>query len=263
MVTKKDSIVAVKPEILLQQLPAKPDWFDRELAAVATRDGRPVFRVVDGQRELKFRNGKMDIKHLLQDDGVPMYVPVIRQVFRRQETDTQEYRYYNSIDAAREDTGEHLEDEIDFSNLVSVRAVGQPAWIVEVYISPDELGGPLEWESMRYAMLQVKGVDQKVDMLGEFPREGYYMYCFPVVDPLGRPISPGTRTIEECKKRWKLATEDSKSLQEAITDFEKRTAAFEKKSVENIVDNFYQFHGVSMVRAHGGHISKPITKVYE
>jgi len=47
-----------------QPLPPKPVWFDKELAEVYTHDGKPMFRVVNGQTETHFFNGKPnDIKH--------------------------------------------------------------------------------------------------------------------------------------------------------------------------------------------------------
>jgi hypothetical protein len=260
----KQTVVAVKPETLLVPLPEKPSWFDKELAKVATRDGRPVFKIVDGQRELKWRNGKRDIKHLLQHDEVPAYLPVVRQVFRRMDTKTWKPKYYSTKEAAQADPQTSLERDISWTNVVSTRAVGRACWIVEVYVSPEELGYE-NWQAGRYADLQVKGVYQKVDLLGPFPRDGYYVYCFSVLDEDGNAISPNQKTIEECQKRWKqMLGESNTSLEEEILGYDKREEEFEKKEVARISDNVYQFHGIAArTMFHGAAASKPITKVYE
>lgn len=257
------SVVAVKPETLLVPLPAKPDWFDRELEQVATKGEKPMFRIVDGQREMKWRNGKMDIKHLLQHESVPAYLPVVRQVFRRMDTATWKPKYYSSLESAEVDPQVSLEKEVTWANIVSTRGVGRACWVVEAYVSPDEIGYE-NWEAGRWAELQVHGVYQKVDVLGPFPREGMYMYCFSVVGEDGQAIAPNRQTIEECKKRWKAFTDrEDKSLQQEISDYDDREKKFEELEVKRISDSFYQFHGIAARRAHEGVVSRPIQKVYE
>lgn len=254
--------VAVKPETLLVPLPSKPDWFDRELAQVATKNGQPVFKIVDGQRELKWRNGKMDVKHLLQHDEVPAYIPVIRQVFRRMDTATWKPKYYSSYDAALDDPQESLEPEISWTNIISTRAVGRACWVVEVLITAEETGYE-NWESMRYADLEVNGVIQKVDVLGPFPRDGWYTYCFSVLDEEGNAIAPHRGIIEECKMRWKQICEPEKSFEQEMLDYDYREKKFEEKETARIADSFYQFHGVAARRIHEGVVSRPIRQVYE
>jgi hypothetical protein len=247
-----NTVLAVKPETLLVDLPPVPDWFERELSQVAKRNDRPVFKLVDGQRELKWRNGKMDVKHLLQHENVPAYVPVIRQAFRRLDSATGKHKMYSSWQAAKDDSTETL-GEIEYSNLISTRAVGRACWIIEVYIDPDEFGGYMSWEEQRYAEMQVHGVFQKVDVLGPFPRDGYYVYCFSVVDEDGNAIPPNQRTIDECKKRWKLMQGSPESLEQAIKDHDERIAKFEQKEVARLADNIYQFHGsLGMKKFHYG-----------
>lgn len=260
-----NTALAVKPETLLVPLPPKPEWFERELAKIATRNGKPVFKIVDGQREMRWRNGKMDVKHLLQHDNVPAYVPVVRQIFRRMDTATWKPKYYTSKEAAEADPQESLEKEITWTNVVSTRAVGRACWVIEVYVDPDELGGPLAWELHRYADLEKHGVVQKVDILGPFPKDGMYMYCFSVVDSEGNAISPNERTLEECKKRWRQIEKGSDpSLEESIMLHDEREAKFEQKEVARLADNVYQFHGIAArTKMHGTKVSRPITKVYE
>jgi hypothetical protein len=257
----KDSVIAIKPEILLVELPPVPDWFERELSQVGQRNGHPMFRIVDGQRETKFRNGKWDVKHLLQHDNVPAYVPVVRQVFRRKNKTTGEYQHFSTFQQAQEDQNAEL-GELEYTNLISVRGVGRACWVVEVYIDPDELGYEA-WEASRYADLQTNGVVRRVDMFGPFPREGMYMYCFSVVDEEGDAISPNRRTIEECQRRWHQVTTESATLEQTLLDVQDREEKFQRKQISRISDNFYQYHGVAARRLHHGVTGKPITKVYE
>jgi hypothetical protein len=237
----RNELLAIKPETLLVDLPPVPEWFRRELSQIGQRDGKPMFKLVDGQREMRWRNGKMDVKHLLQHSDVPAYVPVIRQVFRRAIFGTEDYKLYPSWAAAQKDAASNLAEDIEFTNHLSTRAVGRACWIIEVYISPDELGYE-EWENARYADLQVKGVFQKVDVLGPFPRDGYYVYAFSVLDEEGKAISPGERTLEECKRRWQMAQKAPAELEEEVRKYEERVALFEKKEIERLADNIYQFH---------------------
>lgn len=260
--SSNSTVTAVKPETLLVNLPAKPDWFDKELAAVAQKGGKPMFKIVDGQRETRWRNGKTDIKHLLQHDEVPAYVPVVRQVFRRMDTATWKPKYYSSKEAAENDPQVSLEPEISWTNVVSTRAVGRACWVVEVLITAEELGYE-NWEAMRYAEMEVMGVYRKVDVLGPFPKDGMYVYCFSVVDEDGYAIEPNRQTIEECKKRWKAICEPSKSLEQELADYDYREKKFEEREVARIADSFYQFHGIAARRAHDGVVSRPITSVYE
>lgn len=256
-------ILAVKPETLLVDLPPVPEWFRRELSQVATRGGKPVFKLVDGQRELKWRNGKMDVKHLLQHEQVPAYVPVIRQVFRRLDTSTGKYKMYSSWLAAKEDDIATLDAEIEYSNLISTRAVGRACWIIEVYVDPDEFGYT-NWEDHRYADLQVNGVFQKVDVLGPFPRDGYYVYCFSVIDEEGNAIPPNQRTLDECKKRWRFMQQDTSSLEQAVKDHEERVAKFEQKEVARIADSIFQFHGeLGMRKFYHGAVGYQPKKIME
>lgn len=257
-----NSVLAVKPETLLVDLPPIPSWFERELSQVATRNGKPVFKIVDGQRELKFRNEKMDVKHLLQHQNIPAFVPVVTQTFRRKNEATGEYKFYSSLAAARADTEESLSKDIDVANKVSTRAVGKACWIIEVYVAPEELGYD-NWQASRYANLEKHGVARKVDVLGEFPREGMYVYCFSVLDSDGRAISPNQKTLDECKRRWRIVSNDTSTLEQNIKDYEEAEAKFAEKEVKRIADNVYQFAGISARRWHHGEVSKSISKVYE
>lgn len=223
-------------------LPPVPDRVRREISEIATRDGRPMFRIVDGQRELKWRNGKYDVKHLLQHQNVPAYVPVATQIFRRAYKEPLPgditHKLYPTRASASADTDDRLDADIEFTTHVSTRAVGRACWIVEVYVSPDEIGYK-EWEANRYADLQKHGVVRRVDVLGPFPREGMYMFCFPVLDSEGKAIAPNQQTIDECKRLWRIAEGGQQSVEQAVRDHEERIRKFEQKEVERLADNIY------------------------
>lgn len=236
------TVTAFKPETLLVDLPPVPDWFRRELSQVGQKDGKPIFRLVDGQRELKWRNGKLDVKHLLQHEEVPAYVPVIRQVFRRLDSATAKYKFYTSWQAAKNDGLATLGEEVDYTNTITTRAVGRSCWIIEVLITPEEVGYE-NWEISRYAEMQVHGVYQKVDVLGPFPRDGYYVYCMSVLDDEGDAMPPNQRTLDECKRRWQLMNGDQESLEQAIKDHYEKVEKFEKKEAARLSDSLIQFHG--------------------
>lgn len=253
------TMVGINEESLMVELPPVPEWFRKELAQIATRDGRPMFKIVDGQRELTYRNGKTDVKHLLQSDGVPCYVPVVTQVFRRWNWQTRQFHKYRSRAAAAADATPGLQslDRMQFTNHITVRGVGRPCWIIEVYVSPSEIGFD-DWQKMRYDYLPVKGVMQKVDLLGEYPREGKYIYCLSVLNEQGEAISPHQGYIDELKKRWLVVLDDSRSLEQSIVDHQDSLAEFEFKQHRRLTENFYQFHGIAARRLHNAEISRPI-----
>lgn len=204
----------------------------------------------------------MDVKHLVYHDQIPAYVPVVREVFRRKNRLTGDWKLYTSHKQAESDENPDLWKPIDVARFVSTRAIGRACWIVEVYITPEELGEQA-WNESRFAELQTHGVYRKVDVLGPFPREGTYMYCFSVVDEDGNAISPNSRTIDECKQRWRQILGDNTSYEQTMKDIADREAKHDQKQIQRISDNFYQFHGVTARRLHGGVISRPITKIYE
>lgn len=255
------TVTAVAPSALRQPLPPLPSGFERELASVGSMNGHPMFKIVDGQRAMKWRNGKMDIKHLLQSEDYPCYVPVVTEVFRRKVTGTDGYIKFPSYTAAKETPITGLDTLIEGTKFSSVRAVGRACWIVEVYVTPEEVN-ERAWNETRYARLTVKGVPQEVDVLGPFPSDGMYVYCFSVLGDDGSAIAPGPRTITECKQRWQTIQKDTVTVEDGAHMLEDKLEEFERKQVERVGDSFYQFHGVAARRLHHGVVSKPITNVY-
>ena len=171
----QDAITAIPEDFLRVDLPRVPDWFHEELAKVAVRDGRPVFRLVDGIRELKWRNGKMDVKHLLQADGMACYVPVSKTRFRRRSLRKDgQPKIYRTYEQAVKDRDPYLATDIETATKFHVAAVGRPCWVVEVYISPDEIDYA-SWLRLRYQHLEKNGVTQQIDVLGPYPRDGWFV----------------------------------------------------------------------------------------
>lgn len=252
-VLDKSPVIGVNQEVLLTELPPKPDWFDEELKKIGLRDGQPLFRIVDGQRETHFRAGRQRIKHLLMDGNRPCFIPVVKQVFYRENKETKERITYSSLKEAEEDSDENLLETIFVTNLVQIKEVGKPCWVIETYISPDEIGEK-DWNENRFKFLYKSGIYQKVDLLGEFPKEGMYVYCFPVLDKYGNARSPSQIDIDECKKRLKLVESDKKTLSHVLQEMANREQEFERKQIERITDNVFQYFGLSMRKFYGAAI---------
>jgi hypothetical protein len=247
------------PESLYRlPLPPIPESFLKELPKVAVRNGVPMFRIVNGQTETKFRNGKMDIKHLLQSGGIPCYVTVSKTRFRRKNYVTGEYKIYTSFDLAKRDKTKHLSFEIESATKEVRVGVGRPCWVIEVYVAPEEICHDT-WFAQRYQMLEKNKIRQTIDVLGPYPKHGMYMACFDVIDDEGNAVAPSDRTIEECKRRWRVATGDTLTVENAIQASNEAMDAFEAKSLETMNENFYQWGGISATtRAKDGVMSKPI-----
>jgi hypothetical protein len=250
------------PESALQRrLPAVPESFLRELPRIATREGVPVFRLANGLTEMHFRNGKMTIKHPLQHPAYFVRVDTVR--FRRKNIKTGDYHLYRTFEDAQGDKNKDLAVEIDRSMRQITVPVGRPCWVVEAWISPSEIDYDT-WQKNRYDYLEKMGVAQKIDVLGPYPSDGYYKGIFDVIDGEGNAIAPSERTLNECKRRWRMATSDTQTLEEAIQGSEEAMALFEEREIDRLADNMCQFHGQTvMSRITGGVTRKPIATVKE
>lgn len=243
------------PESILRHpLPPVPDWFRDALAKVATRNGMPMFRLVDGLHELTFRNGKMDVKHLLKS---VCYVPVAKTRYRRTFHGSDKFLIFRTHQEAKNAKVDGLSTVIESATINSVAAVGRACWIVEVYESPEEIDYD-SWQALRYDYLEKSGVTQKIDLLGEYPRDGRYIACFDVVDSDGNAVSPSDKTIEECKRRYKLAMGDTRTAEEAIQGSNADIEKAEQKQIDRLNENFFQYAGITENRARGGVVGKPI-----
>lgn len=208
-------------ETRITELPYKSKWFSDSLESIARVNGKPLFRVVHGQRELTWRNGGLDVKHLLRHPDLPPFI--IRRVGKR----------------------------------IEVKSLGIPAWVVEVYISPNEINYN-EWCASRFKEMQVHGVNKLIDVLGPYPSEGMYVYCFAITDESGYPVYPGEKHLEECRRRLYEASRDTETLDMAVNRINKENKEKEKKEARLIADNIYQSMGISARRLHNAEISKPI-----
>src|SRR4051812_14546020 len=107
--------MALPESILRHPLPPVPEWFLKELPKVATRNGVPMFRIVNGQTETHFRCGKQTLKHTLKANGYPFFVTVAKTRFRRRNIVTGDYHLYLSHAAAKADKNKDLSFEIDYA----------------------------------------------------------------------------------------------------------------------------------------------------
>lgn len=250
-------MIALPEEALRPPLPAMPEWFPRALENISRHGEKPLFRVVNGLTELHFRRGKWTLKHLLQHDGIPCYFPVVKTRYRRKNVKTGAYEMYTTFEAAKKAKDHDLSIDIETATIATKLPVGRACWVVEVYVKPEEIDA-LAWEANRFGMAEKNRIAQKIDFLGPFPTEGYYIACFDVVDADGTPVSPSDKTLEECKRRLRSAENDSRSLEACIQGAIKDSAEFEKKELERLNDNFYQWAGITANRGKGGVIAKPI-----
>jgi len=242
----------------LVDLPPIPDWFEAELSDIRRIDGHPLFRIVDGQRELVFRNGEMQIKHYLQTDEQACFVRIERQYFRRKSAKTGEYKEYQSREEARADTDKDLFLMVEPKISIEVRMVGKPCWVIETYVAPSDMSEEA-WEQVRFAEYVKDGKPQMFDALGPFPREGKYIHCLDLLDKEGNAIAPSSRLIESLKSRLIEFESDHRALQERIDDDMAAAAAFEEKQIKRMTDNFYQKHGLAaLTQFHNVTASKPI-----
>lgn len=246
-------------EVRLIDLPPIPVWFSRELENIERVNGKPLFKIVDGQREMAFRNGKMDVKYLLQSDGVPCYIRIPRVRFRRKNAKG-EFTYYPTYEAAEADKTKGLFKLIERGEKTEVRAVGRPCYVIEAYNSPAEISYDA-WSSLRYQWWEnAFGVVEKIDVLGEYPTDGRYIFCLDVIDSEGNAIAPHRGIIEDLKRRkWEFEN-DRRSYEQAVKDAEEAQARFERKAQLQIIDNFYQEEGISAKRLEFGAVFTPPTK---
>lgn len=244
----------------LTTLPSIPDGFINRLSALETYGGKPMFRLVDGLRELKWRNGKWDVKHLMQNNGKPCYVKVSKTRFRRKFHGSDKFLIFRSQTEAKAAKVAGLSTVIEHATKEYTVPVGRPCWVVEVYISPDNICFDT-WQANRFDYLEKNGISQKIDILGEYPRDGYYAACFDVVDDEGNAVSPSERTLDECRRRFQLASGDTRTVEDAIQGSHAAIKQFEQKTLERMNEQVFDYYGPTvMSRARGGVTGKPIAR---
>lgn len=256
----------IPEQALLRPLPPVPERFEARLSQIALIDGKPLFRLVDGQRETIWRNGEIEVKHLFypkDENGeyTSCYVPVLKRVYRRKNIKTGEYAIFSSHEAAKKAKDKNLAINLEVGEKIEVRGIGMPCWVIEVYIPTKDVDYD-SWQANRSDYLESMGVLQKVDMLGDYPREGMYKWCFNVIDDDGNAVSPSDRTLDECKRRFKIASGDTRTAEQAIQCDLNAEARFEEKQRDLMNDNFKQWAGITATRARAGVVSRPIQEIY-
>lgn len=245
----------ITEESLLHPLPYVSPAFLRDLAQIATYGDKPLFRLVDGLREQKWRNGKMDVKHLFTAAG--SYKKVFSTRYRRKFWASNKFLIFRSYDEAQTANVKGLTKTIEVATKEFVIGIGRPCWIVEVYVKPEEICYDT-WVRQRYQMLEKNGVVQKIDQLGPYPVDGLYIACFDVIDSEGNAVSPSERTLDECRRRLRLATEDTETVEMAIQGAHNDVQRFEAKQLERMNDEFQQHAGITATRARAGVVGRPI-----
>jgi hypothetical protein len=148
---------------------------------------------------------------------------------------------------------------IDFENFCKPKN----CWVIEYYQSPSEINEHA-WEQIRYRFLEVRGQGQvRTDMLGEYPRNGRYVFFQDVVDELGNPISPNQKLIDSIQAKVnKFMAKQTEWEHETPEQGEKRildyTEEVEKERLEKHTSEFFQFHGIAAQKAYDTVISKPM-----
>jgi hypothetical protein len=254
---------AVPPEALRFDIPSKPDWFDRELAnCVELYKGLPMFQCVNGMKErawmdsdtsfLKYRNTDLEV------------VPVVMTYFTRFDAKLKKHRRYSTRELAAQDQDPNLGTLIIEATAIDVRWVGRPCWIIEVFVDSSYLGTQAEWEAHRYDMMEDRHrTIRKIDLLGEYPKEGQYKYAFSLVDDSGQAVTPARSHIEEAKKLYYLAKNDTRTLQQRILDDQARIEKLDQQTKDRIVERFGQYSSLTMKKIRGAAIGKPIMRVKE
>jgi hypothetical protein len=244
------------------ELPAKPDWFDSELEAIRVVEGLPLFKCVDGQRETVFRNGKMDIKHLFQTDKVACYVRIVTQKYYRKNLKTGRRVYFDSLALAGA-VNPDLAVKITPDITTEVRAIGRPCWIIESLIPPSKEVPPHIWEKDRHQIMESRGTEKRVDVLGPRPANGRYIHCMDLLSPEGEPIAPNHMVIEELKRRVWEFDHDRKTFDQRVRDEHQASAEFERKQNDRILEAVYSDLPFGGIGLHHGAVSKPILTVKE
>lgn len=251
-------IFELKPEILRQPLPRMPEWFPKALENIATHHNKPFFRVVNGLTETRFLNGNPHhLKHLLH--SAP-YVDVIHEQFRRS-LKNGGYKHYPTWEKAKNDADSSVipltEKKAERQMKKYRQPNGRPCWVIEVYQSPDELDAK-QWEALRYSFMPKNGVIQKIDMFGEYPSEGRYVYLMSVLDNEGNAISPHQGIIDLLTAGYKARISDTRTYEQILKEDEYNSEMFEEKQKQRLTQHFYDIHGISTKRIKGGVISRPI-----
>lgn len=131
-------------------------------------------------------------------------------------------------------------------------------WVIEYYQLPREIN-EVAWNNLRYRWLKVNGQDTWTDMLGEYPRNGRYVFMMDVVDEHGLPISPNSQIIADLTKRFKVfESAPNETPEEGARKIIAYTDEMEKEKVKKMTDQFFQMHGIAAQKAYNTVISKPL-----
>lgn len=245
----------------LLDLPAIPAWFEEELAGIATVEGTPLYKIVDGQREKVFRNGKMDIKHLFQTEKFACYQRIPHYKYRRKNFRTGEWQEFDTKREAEDCEDPHLMLLIEKAEVgAEVRAVGRPCWVIEI-CTPLSDYDPKQWQMDRFRRWERHGVFQQIDVKGPYPTENLYAHFMDVLDEDGNAVAPNRETLDECSKRYFNFLHSTKNYEQRIRDYQDREKKFEEQQTARLIEEYHGEQAFGGITDYFGVISKPITRV--
>jgi hypothetical protein len=186
-----------------QGVPDKPEWFERELTQIAgvNPHGQPVLKVVWGGTEMSDKSHDARLKY---SSGVY--------------TDVQGWCY--TVDGTTHFVKdiEGIDPSIMIFPDIKTEELGLPRWIIEKWVSPQELEAQHRFRNIKDAQGQV---------LRDFPREGVYDTYF-IVQNLEGEYRELDRVVLD------LVFDQYKFEQLPYDEQEKQLAEFQQKRVEKM-----------------------------
>lgn len=168
----------------VKEEPSRPEYFDRELIEIAglNRHGKPHLRLVWGGTQLSDRTE--DTKRLKYHAGWS-------------QREVQGWRYRQGDEWVFTENIDDLDPSVMIFPETRQEQLGVPRWIIERWISPEELERQHRFQSR-------KEFHDTENLLREFPREGVYDAYF-VVENLERKFRQVDRDVLHfIKMKWSI-----------------------------------------------------------
>lgn len=212
-----------------------------ELEKLGGRVGnQPMLRIVDGERELEFANGRWIPKYRYNP---PRAFKHTTMKFRLRNIHTNEVRECSREEAkAVWDKCTALDPDNDLlpetSRTVEIEVLAAPVYGIEQFFPPDKIKDtPEAWEANRFGMWfdETLGREVRVDKLGSFPENGRYEEIFriPKVE-----LGEGQKVLQTVRRALKRREEwhRTKSDELMVKDVFQEAALREKQSEDEVID---------------------------
>lgn len=244
---------------LRRGIPHKPDWFDRELALLASLEGQPFYRCINPQIELNIYANRSTLKYPFSHPNFGTHLRVVKQFFRRQNIKSRDWKYYKNKDEAKADADSSLNKLVDTYCTIQVEPIPRNCWVIEALVPPSEIRStPEQWEALRWE--NVRG--ERMDLLGDFPKNGMYIHFMDVVNDEGEPFEPNRALLEILQKKFYLHTNDIRSQSQISIDNLRGYQANQQKQIDLINDAVLEAKAFDGKLFGDVEISKPITRIY-